>query len=59
MSALSNQTRDKLKTVSTATICTALFKRGLNKHWLTTRHEPQFSSKTLCTRGRCITHGRI
>jgi len=34
MSALSNQTRDKLKTVSTATICTALFKRGLNKQFI-------------------------
>jgi regulator of RNase E activity RraA len=29
MTKLSQQTRDKLKTVSTATLCTALFKRGL------------------------------
>src|SRR5436853_4365988 len=34
MSALSNATRDKLKTVSTATICTALFKRGLHKQFI-------------------------
>ena len=29
MSKLSDATRDKLKTVSTATVATALFKRGL------------------------------
>lgn len=31
---LSEQTRDKLKTVSTATLCTALFKRGLRKQFI-------------------------
>jgi regulator of RNase E activity RraA len=34
MSKLSPATRDKLKTVSTATICTALFKRGLRKQMI-------------------------
>ena len=32
--ALSNSTRDKLKTVSTATLCTALFKRGLRNQFI-------------------------
>jgi regulator of RNase E activity RraA len=32
--ALSNATRDKLKTVSTATLCTALFKRGLRNQFI-------------------------
>ncbi|MEO8543503.1 MAG: ribonuclease activity regulator RraA [Burkholderiaceae bacterium] len=31
---LSNTTRDKLKTVSTATLCTALFKRGLRNQFI-------------------------
>src|SRR5271155_1093058 len=31
---LSNQTREKLKTVSTATICTALFKRGFRSQFI-------------------------
>ena len=31
---LSQATRDKLKTVSTATICTALFKRGLRNQYI-------------------------
>jgi regulator of RNase E activity RraA len=34
MSKLSQATRDRLKTVSTATICTALFKRGLRKQMI-------------------------
>jgi regulator of RNase E activity RraA len=34
MSKLSPATRDKLKTVSTATICTALFKRGFHKQMI-------------------------
>jgi regulator of RNase E activity RraA len=34
MSSLSTATREKLKAVSTATICTALFKRGLNKQFI-------------------------
>jgi regulator of RNase E activity RraA len=34
MSTLSNETRGKLKNVSTATICTALFKRGLHKQFI-------------------------
>ena len=32
--ALSNTTRDKLKTVSTATICTALYKRGMRNQMI-------------------------
>lgn len=32
--ALSSATREKLKTVSTATICTALFKRGLRNQYI-------------------------
>jgi regulator of RNase E activity RraA len=32
--ALSSTTRDKLKTVSTATLCTALFKRGLRNQFI-------------------------
>ena len=35
---LSPQTRDKLKTVSTATICTALFKRGLRNQFIQDVH---------------------
>ena len=31
---LSNSTRDKLKTVSTATLCSALFKRGLRNQFI-------------------------
>jgi regulator of RNase E activity RraA len=34
MTKLSQQTRDKLKTVSTATLCTALFKRGLRNQFI-------------------------
>ena len=34
MSKLSQSTRDKLKTVSTATLCTALFKRGLRNQYI-------------------------
>jgi regulator of RNase E activity RraA len=34
MSKLSQETRDKLKTVSTATLCTALFKRGLRNQFI-------------------------
>ena len=34
MTALSTTTRDKLKTVSTATLCTALFKRGLRNQFI-------------------------
>jgi regulator of RNase E activity RraA len=32
--ALSDATRDKLRTVSTATLCTALFKRGLRRQFI-------------------------
>jgi hypothetical protein len=32
--ALKPETRDKLKTVSTATLCTALFKRGLRNQFI-------------------------
>ena len=32
--ALNPSTRDKLKTVSTATLCTALFKRGLRNQFI-------------------------
>jgi len=38
MGTLSQATRDKLKTVSTATICTALFKRGLRKQMIQDVH---------------------
>ena len=38
MGKLSQATRDKLKTVSTATICTALFKRGLRKQMIQDVH---------------------
>src|SRR3954469_21874222 len=34
MTKLNSQTRDKLKTVSTATLCTALFKRGLRNQFI-------------------------
>jgi regulator of RNase E activity RraA len=34
MTQLSTATRDKLKTVSTATLCTALFKRGLRSQFI-------------------------
>lgn len=34
MTRLSTATRDKLKTVSTATLCTALFKRGLRNQFI-------------------------
>ena len=36
--ALSPDTRDKLKTVSTATLCTALFKRGLRNQFIQDVH---------------------
>jgi regulator of RNase E activity RraA len=36
--ALSTTTRDKLKTVSTATLCTALFKRGLRNQFIQNVH---------------------
>jgi regulator of RNase E activity RraA len=38
MARLSDATRDKLKGVSTATICTALFKRGLRKQMIQDVH---------------------
>jgi regulator of RNase E activity RraA len=38
MNALSSQTRDKLKGVSTATLCTALFKRGLRNQFIQDVH---------------------
>jgi regulator of RNase E activity RraA len=36
--ALKTETRDKLKTVSTATLCTALFKRGLRNQFIQDVH---------------------
>lgn len=36
--SLQNATRDKLKTVSTATLCTALFKRGLRNQFIQDVH---------------------
>jgi regulator of RNase E activity RraA len=36
--ALSSETRDKLKTVSTATICTALYKRGFRNQFIQDVH---------------------
>jgi regulator of RNase E activity RraA len=38
MVRLTPETRDKLKTVSTATLCTALFKRGLRKQFIQDVH---------------------
>ena len=38
MTKLSAQTRDKLKTVSTATLATALFKRGLRNQYIQNVH---------------------
>jgi regulator of RNase E activity RraA len=38
MATLSQATRDKLKTVSTATLCTALFKRGLRNQFMQDVH---------------------
>src|SRR5215468_11319257 len=38
MSKLKPETRDKLKTVSTATICTALYKRGLRNQFVQDVH---------------------
>ncbi len=38
MSTLKPETRDKLKTVSTATLCTALFKRGLRNQFIQDVH---------------------
>jgi regulator of RNase E activity RraA len=38
MSTLSKESREKLKTVSTATVCTALFKRGLRKQFIQDVH---------------------
>src|SRR3954447_15293379 len=38
MTTLNPQTRDKLKTVSTATLCTALFKRGLRNQFIQDVH---------------------
>jgi regulator of RNase E activity RraA len=38
MSALSEETREKLKTVSTATLCTALYKRGLRNQFIQDVH---------------------
>src|SRR5215468_3393937 len=38
MSRLKPETRDKLKTVSTATICTALYKRGLRNQFIQDVH---------------------
>lgn len=35
---LKSETRDKLKTVSTATLCTALFKRGLRNQFIQDVH---------------------
>ena len=34
MTKLNSETREKLKNVSTATICTALFKRGLRNQFV-------------------------
>src|SRR6478736_4242563 len=36
--ALSSETREKLKTVSTATLCTALYKRGLRNQFIQDVH---------------------
>src|SRR5919107_3337205 len=38
MTAMSPETREKLKTVSTATLCTALYKRGLRNQFIQDVH---------------------
>src|SRR5437764_14602096 len=38
MSSLSSQTRDKLKRLSTATLTTALYRRGLRHQWIQDVH---------------------
>jgi regulator of RNase E activity RraA len=47
MNALSSQTRDKLKGVSTATLCTALFKRGLRNQFIQDVHPLNPHSGTM------------
>ena len=45
--ALNPATRDKLKTVSTATLCTALFKRGLRNQFIQDVHPVKTSLPTM------------
>src|SRR5512133_567276 len=45
--ALSPATRDKLKTVSTATLCTALFKRGLRRQFIQDVHPLNPNTATM------------
>jgi len=45
--ALNPATRDKLKTVSTATLCTALFKRGLRNQFIQDVHPVNTSLPTM------------
>jgi regulator of RNase E activity RraA len=45
--ALSTETRDKLKTVSTATLCTALYKRGLRNQFIQDVHPLDPSKPTM------------
>src|SRR4051812_40182378 len=47
MTVLSSQTRDKLKAVSTATLCTALFKRGLRNQFIQDVHPLNPDSGTM------------
>ena len=44
---LSDQTRDKLKAVSTATLCTALFKRGLRNQFIQNVHPLGFKGENM------------
>jgi len=55
--ALSAETRDKLKTVSTATLCTALFKRGLRNQFIQDVHpvNPQRDPRTPNMVGEAFT----
>ena len=57
---LSPQTRDKLKTVSTATICTALFKRGLRNQFIQDVQpaQPERRRRWSARRSRCATSRR-
>ena len=58
MPRLTPETRDKLKTVSTATLCTALFKRGLRNqfiqdvHPLSPRGAPWSARPSRCATSR-------
>ena len=60
MSKLKAETREKLKTVSTATLCTALFKRGLRNQFIQDVHplNPNRRARWSARRSRCATSRR-